>query len=79
MAAIDIDALLSTGNLEEYIVDDTSTAFPLVLYTERPDRFCAGLAQGRVGILAEGLPLGYLCPARRGSSSGRPRTSPTTG
>ena len=66
VAAIDIDALLSTGNLEEYIVDKTSTAFPLVLYTERPDRFCAGLAQGRVGILVEGLPLGYLCPGTAG-------------
>ena len=47
-------------------MDETSTAFPLVLYTERPDRFCAGLAQGRVGILVEGLPLGYLCPGTAG-------------
>lgn len=60
--SIDIDALLSTGNLEEYLADTVNTAFPLVLHTERPDRFCAGLAEGRVGILAEGLPLGYLAP-----------------
>ena len=59
---VDIDALLATGNLEEYITDEASTAFPLMLYTERPDRFCYGLAQGKVGILAEGLPLGYLAP-----------------
>lgn len=63
---IDIDALLATGNLEEYIIDETDTAFPLILHTERPDRFCAGLAEGRVGILAEGLPLGYLCPGTLG-------------
>ncbi len=31
-------------------------------YTERSDRFCAGLAEGRVGILIDGLPLGYLAP-----------------
>jgi spore germination protein KA len=60
---IDIDALLATGNLEEYIVDDLDTAFPLLLYTERPDRFCYGLSEGRVGILIEGIPLGYLAPA----------------
>ena len=36
---IDIDAVLSTGNIEEYIIDETATAFPLVQYTERPDRF----------------------------------------
>ena len=60
---IDIDALLATGNLEEYLIDDLDTPFPLVLTTERPDRFCYGLCQGRVGILAEGLPLGWLLPA----------------
>ena len=57
---IDIDALLDTANLEEYMVDKVKTAFPLMRYTERPDRFCAGLMEGRVGILADGLPLGYL-------------------
>ena len=62
VADIDIDALLATGNLEEYIVDDLHTTFPLIQYTERPDRFCAGLAEGRVGILMEGIPLGYLAP-----------------
>ena len=62
LAAIDIDAALSTGNIEEYIVDCTGTAFPLVQYTERPDKFCAGLAEGRVGVLIDGLPLGYLAP-----------------
>ena len=61
--SIDIDALLATGNLEEYIVDELDTAFPMLQYTERPDRFCYGLAQGRVGILIEGIPLGYLAPA----------------
>lgn len=60
---IDIDALLATGNLEEYIVDELDTAFPMLQYTERPDRFCYGLCQGRVGVLIEGIPLGYLAPA----------------
>ena len=58
----DIDAVLATGNIEEYIVPAARTAFPLVQYTERSDRFCAGLAEGRVGILIDGLPLGYLAP-----------------
>ena len=59
---IDIDAVLATGNVEEYIVDRTGTAFPLIQYTERPDKFCAGLVEGQVGILIDGLPLGYLAP-----------------
>lgn len=60
---IDIDALLSTGNLTEYLPGALDTPFPLVQSTQRPDRFCYGLSQGRVGILAEGLPLGLLAPA----------------
>ncbi len=66
MEAIDIDALLAAGNLEEYIVDESATPFPLVAVTERPDRFCQGLMEGRVGILAEGLPFGYLAPGTVG-------------
>lgn len=60
---IDIDALLMTGNLEQYIVDGSHTAFPLTAYTERPDRFCVGLAEGRVGVLVDGIPMGWLFPA----------------
>lgn len=59
---IDIDALISTGNLEEYIIDDKETAFPQVLFTERPDRFSSGLMSGRVGLLIDGLPMGCLLP-----------------
>ena len=59
---IDIDAVLSTGSLEEYLVPAHRTPFPQIQYTERSDRFCAGLAEGRVGVLIDGLPLGYLVP-----------------
>ncbi len=62
VADIDIDAMISTGNLEEYIIDDKGTAFPQVLFTERPDRFSTGLMDGRVGILIDGLPMGCLLP-----------------
>ena len=59
---IDVDGLLATGNLEEYIVDNKQTPFPQVLFTERPDRFCGGLLDGRVGLLIDGLPMGCLLP-----------------
>jgi len=60
---IDIDAMLMTGNFEQYVVKEGKTAFPLTAYTERPDRFCAGLAEGRVGVLVDGIPMGWLFPA----------------
>lgn len=67
LGRMDIDGVLATGNLEEYLIDETNTPFPLIQYTERPDRFCAGLAEGRVGILVDGIPLGYLAPGTIGS------------
>ena len=59
---MDIDGLLTAGDLEEYIVDCPRTPFPQLLHTERPDAFAAQLLDGRVGILVDGLPLGFLLP-----------------
>ena len=59
---IDIDGLITPAAVEEYITGSRKTAFPLLQYTERTDRFCTGLLRGRVGVLVDGLPLGYLAP-----------------
>ena len=63
---IDIDGLLSPSAVEEYVTGSRRTAFPLIQYTERPDRFCQGLLDGRVGLMVDGLPLAYLAPANLG-------------
>lgn len=63
ISQIDIDGLLSPSAVEEYITGSRTTAFPLLQYTERTDRFCQGILDGRVGLLVDGLPLGYLAPA----------------
>lgn len=60
---IKIDGLLSPAAVEEYVTGSRTTAFPLLQYTERTDRFCRGILDGRVGLLVDGLPLGYLAPA----------------
>ena len=59
---IDIDGVEAAGNLEEYLVDAARSPFPLMPYTQRPDRFCQGLLEGRVGLFADGIPLGWLLP-----------------
>jgi len=59
---IDIDGFLSPSAVEEYVTGSRATAFPLLQYTERTDRFCHGLLEGRVGLFADGLPVGYLAP-----------------
>lgn len=65
--SIDIDGFLSPSAVEEYITGSRTTAFPLLQYTERTDRFCQGILDGRVGLLVDGLPLGYLAPVDIGS------------
>ena len=59
---IDTDDFLSPAAVEEYVTGSRATAFPLMQYTERADRFCQGLLEGRVGLIVDGLPLGYLAP-----------------
>lgn len=66
VASIDIDGMLSPSSVEEYITGSRSTAFPLLQYTERTDRFCQGILSGQVGLLIDGLPLGYLAPVDLG-------------
>ena len=63
---IDIDGLISPSAVEEYVTGSRWTPFPLLQYTERPDRFSQGLLEGRIGLLVDGLPLGYLAPTNIG-------------
>lgn len=63
---IDVDGFLSPAAVEEYVTGSRATAFPLMQYTERPDKFAQGLLDGRVGLLVDGLPLAYLAPADLG-------------
>ena len=63
LRAIDIEGFLTPSAVEEYVTGSRATAFPLLQYTERSDRFAQGILEGRVGLLVDGLPLGYLAPA----------------
>ncbi len=63
---IDIDGFISPAAVEEYVSGSRKTAFPLLQYTERTDKFCQGLLDGRVGLIVDGLPLAYLLPVDLG-------------
>ncbi len=56
------DIALSASSIEEYLEDRPKTPFPQMLRTERPDRFCMNILEGRVGLIVDGLPMGYLAP-----------------
>ncbi len=59
---IDIDGVIVTSAIEEFIIDHRFTIFPQILYTERPDKFCSNLLEGRVGVLIDGIPTAFIVP-----------------
>jgi len=60
--AIDIDGILESGYIEEFIQEKTFTPFPTVYNSERPDSVAAGLLEGRVAVLVNGTPFVLLVP-----------------
>lgn len=67
LASLQIEELISPAAVEEYITGSRLTAFPLLQYTERTDRFCDGLLSGQIGLIVDGLPQGYLLPVDIGT------------
>jgi len=61
--SIDIDDITSTACIEENISENKYSIFPQVLYTERPDKLCANLAEGKIGLVIDGFPYVYIVPA----------------
>ena len=60
---LEIDSLLSAGELEQLIVDSNILGVPQVLSTERPDKATKYLLRGRVVVIVNGTPYGIIMPA----------------
>lgn len=65
LEALDVEELLTPAAVERALPGRRS-AVPLLQYTERTDKFAAGLLAGRVGLFVDGLPVGYLAPVNLG-------------
>ena len=63
LGRIEIDGVLASGYLEEFIEDYPNSIFPQVNVSERPDRLCSCLLEGRVGIIVDNTPICLLVPA----------------
>ncbi len=59
---IDIDGIMDSGMIEEFIEDNPYSPFPQVLATERPDVVTASLLEGRAAILVDGTPFSLVMP-----------------
>lgn len=60
---IDIDYLVSSGQLEQLIEDDSKYSLPQIISTERPDKTATFLLEGRVVLLVNGSPYALIVPA----------------
>lgn len=60
---IKIDYLLSSGQLEQLIQDDSKALFPEIISTERPDKTSHYLLNGKVALLVNGSPYAIILPA----------------
>ncbi|NLT94507.1 MAG: spore germination protein [Clostridia bacterium] len=58
----EVDSILETGCIEQYIEDHPYSPFPQIQYTERPDKLVAYLLEGRVIIMVDGSPNCLIVP-----------------
>lgn len=60
---LDIDFLTSSGELQQLIKDNPKLHMPQLLSTERPDKACNALLNGKVVIIVNGSPYVLIAPA----------------
>ncbi len=62
ISKIDVDAILESGNIEEFIEDSPSSFFPQISNTERPDKLVSCLLEGQIGIMIDNTPFVLIAP-----------------
>lgn len=62
LSRIDVDGIIESGYIEEFIEDSPWSPFPQTLRTERPDTVVGNLLEGRVAIMTDGTPFVLLLP-----------------
>lgn len=62
LSKIDIDGILESNYIEEFIRDSPYSPFSTVMSTERPDKVAAGLLEGRAAIFVDNTPFVILVP-----------------
>lgn len=59
---LNVDYVLSSSELIQLIKDDPETTLPEILTTERADKACSSLLQGRVILIYNGSPYALILP-----------------
>lgn len=59
---IQTDSILESGYIEEFIEDSPRSIFPQIEHTERPDKACAAILEGKILILVDNTPFTLIVP-----------------
>lgn len=59
---LEVDSIISSGQLESLIEDNPSVTFPQMISTERPDKAANNILEGRVVVLVNGAPYALIMP-----------------
>lgn len=60
---IEVDSIIESGQLEQFMQDNPLSPFGAMLSTERPDRLCGAILEGHVGIIADNTPFALIAPS----------------
>lgn len=59
---IDVDGILDSGYIREFILKENKSSFPQFKSTERPDIACSALLDGKIVVLVENSPFVLITP-----------------
>ncbi|MEA5059162.1 MAG: spore germination protein [Candidatus Pelethousia sp.] len=62
IGSLDVESILETGYIEEYIEDAPFSPFATIGYSEKPDVVAAKILEGRVAIVVDGTPFVLTAP-----------------
>lgn len=59
---LEVESILESGYLEQYIEDNPLSPFPTIDYSEKPDVIAAKILEGRIAIVVDGTPFVLTVP-----------------
>ena len=63
LESINIDSILSIGNIKQILSDEDYTPLPTIQETERPDVACNALIEGKIVIIIDSSPFAIVMPS----------------
>lgn len=59
---MDVDGLIDSGPIRDYLSNQNKSVFPKIISTERPDLCCQALLNGKIVIIVENTPFALIIP-----------------